>query len=1359
MFRKSHLTLGLLAALIHGHALAQNSDAQRLLIEQGHFWQGQDKPKRAAEVWNKLLQLDERQPDALYGLGLIAVKDADLKKAREYLTRLQAVDPAARETLQLAQDIRLAEPVNARLLEQARQAVDNDERAKADELYRQALDGKPAQGLVGREYYNNMGFLDESRWPESRSGFERLLRERPDDPYVALFFAKQLVRRDANRAEGIRALEKLAQREDIGGDAAETWRLALTWMGPPSKAQAPLFEQFLKAYPDDEDIRALLAKGRSQAVGGAAVAWTRPAALERGFKALDKGDLPLAERELSAYLKANPNDADALGGMGVLRQRQNRLDDAEVLLTRAVQQKGGSNWRSVLDDVRYWALLQRARDSQARNRISDARQQIEQARRLKPKELEALLALADLQAQQGESQAAESNYRQALIQRPQEARALRGLAQVLAQSGRADEAMSLINRLPAADREAFGSLGQLRAAQALQRARQAEARGDTAAMRQALEAALRDDPNNAWARFSLARLYVDLGAVAEARSLMDGLLASQPNDRDALYSNALLSIQLGEWEKARQMLARIPQGKRDAEVNRLVAEVDFNQQLERIAALSRSGQKAEARVFLSRLEAGAEGKPSRLSALASAYADAGDPQRAIAIMRDLLARAPREDLSLTLSYAGILLQADQDVEVAGILRDLQGRSLSADERRLYDDLLFSYRVRQAEQLRERGQLAAAYDTLAPALAQRPQDRRAVSALARMYETNGDTDKALALLSPLAHRYPQDANLQVGVAGLAARRNDHGTAEAALERALKLAPQDAEVLTESAKVYRTLGRSGTAAELLSKVVAQEKRQQAPGFVDTNPALGNNPFAGIGSAASRDAGIPAPVQAVPAGADPLAPLAMTDSGLLLPSNSAYLQAGLPAVGNPFTPGARSEPDRLAGMSEAARTLDLVTQERSAFIAQGLSVSSNDSESGLSKTTQVQTPFEVNLPVGDSRVALQVTPVNLNAGGVSDEAKQRFGNGLFVASTELVNGISAASTEFSEFLTDNPSATDSEIEEAVARFNSRVDSAADRADTLLERPVGRQNDTGVGLAVAWENAASGVKADLGVSPMGFLYSTAVGGISLERPLGDSEHARYAVAVSRRAVTDSLTSFAGARDARSGAEWGGVTANGGRAQLSYDDGEVGVYGYGAVHALTGNNVKSNTRAELGSGVYWYLLNDDSRILTAGLSTTGIGYANNQNNFTYGNGGYFSPQNFFSLAVPLNWAHRGEQWTYALRGSVGIQHIKQDSAPYFPNDSDLQRNLEQASALAASAGVDIPTRFDGSSSTGIGYSLYGAAEYRFGRNFSLGGELGINNAQDYRQWNGGLYLRYLFEDQYRPLSLPVSPYRSPYSN
>ncbi|MGH8356216.1 MAG: cellulose synthase subunit BcsC-related outer membrane protein, partial [Pseudomonas sp.] len=68
-------------------------------------------------------------------------------------------------------------------------------------------------------------------------------------------------------------------------------------------------------------------------------------------------------------------------------------------------------------------------------------------------------------------------------------------------------------------------------------------------------------------------------------------------------------------------------------------------------------------------------------------------------------------------------------------------------------------------------------------------------------------------------------------------------------------------------------------------------------------------------------------------------------------------------------------------------------------------------------------------------------------------------------------------------------------------------------------------------------------------------------------------------------------------------------------------------------------------------------------------------------------------------------------------------------------------------------------SKTGIGYSFNAAAEYRLSSRFYLGGEVGLDNAQDYRQYVGNAYLRYLFEDLSGPMPLPVSPYRSPYSN
>jgi len=191
MFRYRPLTLALLAAMAHGSLQAETEGTHTLLIEQGHFWQNQEKPKRATEVWNKLLLLDANQPDALYGLGLIAVQAAKPAEANQYLQRLQALQPLPRQALLLAQDIRLLDPANQQLLDEARLLVESDERAKAVDVYRRALGGKPGQGQVGLEFYNNLGYVDQ-HWTEARRGMERLQREYPNDPYIALFLAKHL---------------------------------------------------------------------------------------------------------------------------------------------------------------------------------------------------------------------------------------------------------------------------------------------------------------------------------------------------------------------------------------------------------------------------------------------------------------------------------------------------------------------------------------------------------------------------------------------------------------------------------------------------------------------------------------------------------------------------------------------------------------------------------------------------------------------------------------------------------------------------------------------------------------------------------------------------------------------------------------------------------------------------------------------------------------------------------------------------------------------------------------------------------------------------------------------------------------
>ena len=247
---------------------------------------------------------------------------------------------------------------------------------------------------------------------------------------------------------------------------------------------------------------------------------------------------------------------------------------------------------------------------------------------------------------------------------------------------------------------------------------------------------------------------------------------------------------------------------------------------------------------------------------------------------------------------------------------------------------------------------------------------------------------------------------------------------------------------------------------------------------------------------------------------------------------------------------------------------------------------------------------------------------------------------------------------------------------------------------------------------------------------------------------------------MTDSLLSFAGARDARTGDRWGGVSATGGRIDMTWDDGELGLYGYGSLHGITGTRVRSNARAELGGGMYWHVHRTSNADLTAGLSFSGLSYQRNLRYFTAGHGGYFSPQQFVSFGLPVEWAQRNGRLSYQLKGSVGVQYFKEDAAPYFPNSPSRQAAAVLAASDALAFGETGATAmYPGQSRTGLGYNLGAAMEYQMHPQVFLGGHLALNNARNYREFAGGLYVRYAFQPYNGLQVFPVNPLRSPYGN
>ncbi|WP_042885624.1 cellulose synthase subunit BcsC-related outer membrane protein [Cupriavidus necator] len=121
-----------------------------------------------------------------------------------------------------------------------------------------------------------------------------------------------------------------------------------------------------------------------------------------------------------------------------------------------------------------------------------------------------------------------------------------------------------------------------------------------------------------------------------------------------------------------------------------------------------------------------------------------------------------------------------------------------------------------------------------------------------------------------------------------------------------------------------------------------------------------------------------------------------------------------------------------------------------------------------------------------------------------------------------------------------------------------------------------------------------------------------------------------------------------------------------------------------------------------------DQRLLS-GVNFTSMGYAENLRYFTFGQGGYFSPQTYFAVTVPLSLSGRTARLAYHVRGALGVQAFSEDDSNYFPTDAAAQSAANAAVATANSKGLTNATSavYPGQFTTGLAYNLVGSIEYQ----------------------------------------------------
>ncbi len=410
------------------------------------------------------------------------------------------------------------------------------------------------------------------------------------------------------------------------------------------------------------------------------------------------------------------------------------------------------------------------------------------------------------------------------------------------------------------------------------------------------------------------------------------------------------------------------------------------------------------------------------------------------------------------------------------------------------------------------------------------------------------------------------------------------------------------------------------------------------------------------------------------EPAAPSGATDNQLM--------QENLPPLRGPYrrTPILRMPDPR----QEAERQLASIEGGYSPWLGGSGFVNHRSGTAGYDSLAALEAPFEASGMLGTAaRVTIIATPTFLDAG-------------VPTTSPVLNGGIS-------EQLGTAP------------------------ANAVLEQ----QNAYGVAGQV--QIAAQNFGVSLGYTPYGFLVNNVTGSLNWKPANGP-----FTFTLTRDSVTDSQLSWSGLHDPGSagpgfaGNIWGGVISTGGEVQFGRGGADSGYYVSGGGQHITGVHVETNDRVDGDAGAYWRVKAiPDEGNLTLGVNFFGMHYSHDLDYFTYGQGGYFSPQAYFLANVPVTWnGQYGDRVHYNVIGAFGVQAFQEDSSPYFPLDPAIQ---------TANKNLSYPNL----TSVGDNYDLSAHVAYHLSDHWYAGAALEMNNTRSYNDQQIGFFVRFLIRPQY----------------
>ena len=1184
--------------------------------------------------------------------------------------------------------------------------------AKSDVQEQKRVPNKPnIDTSFARGQSKGFAALDNNDVPAAEKEFQSLIKSHPKDPvgYGGMGLVKM---RQEEFIQSRKYLEKAVKLSPSKGRS--NWKQAYE-----GASYWAIIEEARSAFEDDDSAKGIALLRKAIALNGK----EHSGILQLADALKADNDMAGAEENYKRVFNQDKTDMRALDGLIGIYDVQKRLSDMEALAPHMLPRQ-----LAILENLKSSLLAEKAKQLEAAGDINGAQLALEDAILIKPDDAWLRMALAKIYLKRnmpGQAQAlldALTN-----VEKP-EAEALYVSALLSQLQQLWWEGMITLERIPANARrsEMYTLQKRLWIRVQLDRIDLLNKHGNVEQVKQilaAIEAAAGKDPEFIG---TVAALYIKLGDTDRGFAIIRQAVQDSPKPSASLllqYATTLLQVnQEAELEAVMRKVAAMPNLTED--------EVTSFKQLQKALAMRYSerareaGDYASAYTYIQPMLITTPDDNLLLLTLARIYSSSGDVDSATELYTKVLKTEPDNPEVLQ----GLVFAAIQ-------VKDFKGAEENLDKlMRLQPDnprfIALAGNVARAQ-----GQNGKALGYFKKALAME-QAQRPLSGASDNTGAGG-----LRLVDP-APTVVNVGNFKVNP--FADRKTDTVVDKAVAGPILREVPQ-----LPAQYSLPTLAGSRTVAPATVTVPAVAAGVITKSAVtSTNAIVNSAPIAAAYSAPASTVNVPgtnAPalrsVPALPASQAASPAVMMPASPMSTTSNTTYsaVNATVPrsagqnvnlASATTLTSGARESATSPGSAKKQAvqnvspeeealmKEIDSLNELNRSEVTVGLASRARSGQSGLSQLKDTEMPMEAHLStLGYGQFGLKIIPVVIDPGVLYLNDPNT--GGLFGKNVILSQQAQYAKVPFT----------------TIAQQQGLSNAAS--IDQIAK---------GVALSLSYE--LSGFKLDIGSSPIGFPIKNVVGGVRWSTQVDDLT---FTAELARRSVTDSYLSYAGAKDTVYGLSWGGVTKNGVHLDVGYNADDGGVYGGLGFAELLGTNVVNNSMIDFGAGAYWRAYKTKNTNVTVGVNLTTMFYKKNLQNFTYGNGGYFSPQSYYALNFPVEISGRNGKLSYQLGAAVGVQSFRTDSAPYYPLVSADQTSLELFAA--ANPKIAINTSYAAQNHTGVQYRLAGAAEYLISPHFAFGGRLSVDNSGDFTDAAALVYLRYTFEPKRGPVSFPpVAP-------